>query len=68
MVDADHAKWRALGSGGQGDGHSGLVEGGCDFVDGDGVVGVCTEETSRLEIGMYCVGGCQLTCLRSHRK
>lgn len=48
MVDADHAKRRALGSRGQGDGHGGLVEGGCDFVDGDGVVGVCTEETSRL--------------------
>lgn len=40
VVNADHAEGRALGAGGEGDGDSGLVEGGGDIVDRDGVVGV----------------------------
>lgn len=42
MVDADNTQRWSLGTGGQSDGHSGLVEGGSDVVDGDGVVRVGT--------------------------
>lgn len=40
MVDADHAERRTLASWRQGHGDGGLVEGGRDVVNGDGVVGV----------------------------
>lgn len=42
MVNADDAERGTLGARGQDDRHGGLVEGGRDGVDGDGVVGVGT--------------------------
>lgn len=42
MVDADHAQRWSLSPGGQGDGNCRFVEGGCDVVDGDGIVRVGT--------------------------
>lgn len=42
VVNADHAKRGTLSSSRQGNGHSGLVEGGRDVVNGNGVVRVGT--------------------------
>lgn len=48
VVNADHAKRGALGSSRQSDGHSGLVEGSRDVVNGNGVVRVCTVSRTQL--------------------
>lgn len=48
VVNADHAKRGALSSSRQGDGHGGLVEGGRDIVNGNGVVRVGTVWSSKL--------------------
>jgi hypothetical protein len=44
VVNADHAETGALGTSGQSDWDSGLVECGGDIVDGDRVVGVCSRK------------------------
>lgn len=57
MVDADHAERLVIALRGQFNRHGWLVEGGCDVVDGDGVVRVCCVRADVADYADASVGG-----------